>query len=221
MTTLCVTPIKGLVYRLVHLDACGVPVTGSGSVVVSKFAKVTPAFEYEDGQEFLVKAADGSACVNEKDDSFLKRVVTTVDLCNIDPDGLVIVTGETLITAGSPVTGTGVAFGEALNTNRFSLEVWQKVAGSSACDAAGNQQYLYWAFFNMGGAKITGYSIENAPSTLAYSAESRAGATAWLTEMAPLTTGLPSGFSPGGKHYAFNVTTVAPPTPTCGATALT
>src|ERR1700755_3038180 len=104
MAAICPSPLQGLVYRLVKLDTCGDPITGAGSVVVSKFVKVAPTFEYEDGTEFLLKAADGTPCVNQKDDPFLKRVTTAVDLCNIDPDGIVIVTGEDLITTGSPVT---------------------------------------------------------------------------------------------------------------------
>lgn len=216
MSALCVVGIKGLVYQIAKLDTCGAPVTGAGSLVIGKFVKTEAGFEYEDGTEFLLKNADGSACVNEKDDPFLKRVTPNVDLCGIDPDGAVIITGETLITTGAPATGTGVAYGENPNTARFSLEIWQKVAGE--CPTAG-QQYLYWAFFNLGAAKVKNYTFELAPSQFGFSSESRKGSASWNAPAA-LGTGLPSGFSASGKHYAHNVTTVAPPTPACGASAL-
>lgn len=218
MPTLCPSPIKGLVYRLVKLDSCGDPITGAGSVVVSKFVKVTSTFEYEDGTEFLVKAADGTPCINQKDDPFLKRVTAAIDLCNIDPDGVVIVTGETLITSGDPATGTGVAFSDDASTARFSLEVWQAVAGAGACDASGDPQYLYWAYPNLGGAKVSDYTVELGPSQLSLTADSRIGRATWVDAVNSIW--VPAGFSVIGKHYLFNVTTEPPPEPTCGATAL-
>ena len=75
-TSNCAAPIKGTHYRLVKVDVCGNPVTGTNSlVVVSKaFVKVDQKFQYEDGQEFFERTADGSVCVNQKDDPILKRI---------------------------------------------------------------------------------------------------------------------------------------------------
>src|SRR5262245_26266457 len=112
MATICATPIKARVMRLVKVDTCGVPVTGASSAVVisSGFIQVKMSPEYEEGEEFLLKTANGDACVNQKDPSFLKRVGLNLEFCQVDPDAIIVVTGERLITGGAPVTGTGVVF---------------------------------------------------------------------------------------------------------------
>ncbi len=219
MPTVCVSPVQGLVFRIVKADTCGRPVTGAGSVVVAKYAQIGQTFDYNEGEEFLRLNADGSPCVNDKDGGFLKRVLATVNLCNIDPDGLVIVTGETLITSGAPASGTGVAYSGNKNTTRFSLETWQAVSGPGAC-AGGAQNYLYWAWPNMGSAMLQDYDIENAPSELSFTAETKPAVAEWGDGPGTGAVWLPAGFNPTGYHVLHNVTQVAPPTPACGATAL-
>lgn len=225
MTSQCASPIRGKVYRIVGLDICGVPGT---SQVVSKFASIDFTSEYQDGEETNPTNADGSPCFTDKAPNYLKRIGASIKVCNIDPDGIVLITGERLLGAGSPVTGTGVAFGEGLLTARFSLEVWQDVAGAGACDASGVQRYFYWAFPNMGNPKIGNYTIDKGSPTLEFTADTKAasplwgdgpGTVSWLpTGAAAVAAGRDKIAS--DEHFAFNITTVAPPTPTCGATAV-
>src|SRR3954470_12906766 len=87
MAAVCVTPIKGTHIRLVKVDICGVPVTGTPamSVVTKGFVQVQMEPQYEDGEEFFEKNADGEACVNQKDDPVLKRLNLNVQLCEVDP----------------------------------------------------------------------------------------------------------------------------------------
>jgi len=221
MPTICAAPIKARVLRIVRNDICGVPVSGAGSVVTSNgFVSVEMSPEYEDGEEFLVKNANGDPCVNEKDPNFLKRVGLTANFCQIDPDGLVLMTGERLITGGAPVTGSGVVFGEGLLTARFSLEVWQPIAGAGAC-AGGVQQYMYWAWPNVGNAKVGGYTFENGTSTFQITADTKAASTSWGDGPGTGTSWLPAGFLIlNDEHFLFNITTTAPPTAVCGATTL-
>jgi hypothetical protein len=225
MSSLCGAPIKARVARLVALDTCGTPITGASSaVVVTKgFIKVEMTSNYEDGQEFLVKNANGEPCVNQKDDSFLKRVGLSIDFCSVDPDSIVIITGERLLTTGS-TTGAGVAFSENLLTARWSLEVWTPVAGSSACDASGNQQFVYWAWANAGNSKVGNITFENNSVTFNVTGETRAAGSHWDRGPGTGTKWLPAsqGFETD-EHWAFFFTTTAPPTPpsVCGAVALT
>lgn len=219
MAAECFAPIRGRVYRVIQVDACGRPVTGAGSVGVGKFVQAELSPEYQDGTEYLLEDADGAPCVNEKGDPFLKRLGATINLCNIDPDDVVIVTGEQLIfEAGAPPTGRGVMFDDSVITARFSLEIWQRVAGSQACDEEGNEQYVYWAFPNMGAAKIQSYTIENGPSQLAFMAETRGAHADWFELVGDVY--LPAGTDPTGQHYLFSLTSTAPPADACGAQAL-
>lgn len=217
MVAQCVSPIQARVARLVKLDSCGNPVTGASSAVVvtNGFISIEPSPQYEDGEEHSQRKADGSLCVYQKDPSELTRVELTTTFCVIDPDAIVVITGERLLTTAS-VTGSGVAYGEGQLTARHSLEVWQPIVGAGACDAGGNQQFLYWAFPNVGNAKIEDFTFENAPFEFTTMAETKAVGPLW-----DLGDDWLGGNSfETGEHFLHIVTTVAPPTATCGAVTL-
>lgn len=221
MTARCVSAIKGRVMRTIILDACGAPITGaSGGVVVSEgFISIKPTPQYEDGTEYNQKNANGAFCVNERDDPQLKRVELNIVLCTMDPDLIVSITGERLLS--SATTGTGVAYGEGLITARFSLETWQDITGP--CVVAGSREYLYWAFPNIGHAKVGDWTIENNALQYQLTAETDAWNASWGTKP---TASPPNDYLDGtgfvtGEHWAHNVTSVAPPTAACGAVVLT
>lgn len=215
--------------RVVRVDACGIPVTGSGSmVVVSKgFVQVQNEPQYEDGEEFFERTADGTVCVNQKDDPVLKRFQCTIDFCEVNTTMFSFISSARELTVGGAgVTGSGFAFAEGTPSNRYSLEVWQRVAGSGACDASGAQRYIYNAWPNLGASKIGSYTIENGRSTFQVISESQAGSTTavtgWLNGPGSSTSWLPSGETLGvGEHWLWNVTTTAPPAAACNPTTLT
>ena len=215
--------------RVVKVDACGLPVTGSGSlVIVSKgFVQVQNEPQYEDGEEFFERTADGTVCVNQKDDPVLKRLQCTIDFCEVNTTMFAyIASARELTVGGAGVTGAGFAIAEGSPTNRYSLEVWQRVAGSGACDASGAQRYIYNAWPNLGASKLGSYTIENGRSTFQVISESQAGSTTavtgWLNGPGSSTSWLPSGETLGvGEHWLWNVTTTAPPTAACNPTTLT
>lgn len=225
MPAICGAPVKARVMRLIKLDQCGIPVTGTGSaVVVSKgFIKVDMSSEYEDGDEYTVKNANGDLCVNDKAPSSLKRVTLAIDFCQVDPDSVVLITGERLITTAVGATGTGVAVGEGQLTARWSLELWQPVSGVGAC-AGGAEQFLYWAYGNVGNAQIADMTAENGPLTFSVQGETKIASSAWGNGPGSGSTWIPSGqgFNGTTDHYIFNMTTTVPPTipDICGATQL-
>jgi hypothetical protein len=223
---ICATPIKGTHLRVVKVDACGIPVTGAAALclVTKGFVQVNQEPDYEAGQEFLEKNADGELCVNQKDKPLLKRMKLTVDFCEVDPVLAAYALDARLLDTVSPaVTGTGFAFMEGANDNRFSMEVWQRVAGSGACDASGLQRYIYNAWPNTGNAQVGAYSIQNGKATLQFVAETQAAANQW-GHGPGATSWLPTGRvvnETGLDHWLWNITTVPLPTAACGPTALT
>lgn len=224
----CATPIKGSFLRIVKLDTCGNPVTGADSLVVvtKSFVQVVMEPQYEDGTEFFDRTADGTACVNQIDDPTLKRFNLTIDFCEVNVSGVSWVTSARELTLGTPTTGYGFAVAEGNPSNRFSLEVWQQVAGSGACDASGAQRYIYHAWPNVGAARFGGYTIENARSVLQIQAETRAASTAatigWGDGPGSGTSWLPAGQTvQTGEHWLWNITTTPPPSAQCDPTALT
>lgn len=220
-TSTCVTPIKGTHLRIIALDACGMPVTGtSGMVGVSSgFVQVQMEPDYEDGEEFFERTASGAACVNQKDDPTLKRMGLTVQMCEVNVSAISYIISARELTTGTPTTGTGFAVAEGNPTNRFSLEVWQEVAGAGACDASGNQRYIYHAWPNVGATQIGSYTIENGRSTFEFTSETKGAAATWDTQVG--STFLPAGqFVDTDEHWVWNVTTTAPPTVACDPTTL-
>lgn len=217
----CATPIKGTHLRIVAVDVCGTPVTGaSGLVITTKgFVQVEQEPQYEDGEEFFERTADGTPCVNQKDDPTLKRMQLTIDFCEVNVLGTSYITSARTLTTGDPATGTGFAVAEGNPTNRFSLEVWQEVAGSGACDESGNQRYIYNAWPNVGAGQLGSYTIENGRSTLQVIAETRGAAAVWDTLVG--ASWLPAGeFVDTDEHWVWNVTTTPPPTQACDSTTL-
>lgn len=215
----CAAPIKGTHIRIVALDECGVPVTGvGGTVVVTKgFVQVEMEPQYEDGTEFFQRTADGSICVNQIDDPTLKRMQLTVDLCEVNTIATAYVTSSRLLSES--VTGTGFAVAEGNPTNRFSLEVWQQIAGSGGCDTSGAQRYIYNAWPNVGATEFGTYTVQNDRSTLQFVSQTRGAAANWDDLVgAPW---LPSGgFVDTDEHWVWNVTTTPPPTDMCDSTTL-
>jgi hypothetical protein len=209
-------PIKGRILRVIVLNECGVPVTGDdgGVVIVSGFTQVGSSAQYETGDEFITKTADGALCVNEKDADILKRFELTLDLCSIDP-GLVAntVSPARLLTASESPTGTGFALAEGAATTHWSLEVWQRVAGAGACDASGQPLYVYNAWPHLTNGKIGDYEIALAPSTLQITAESKAVNTLWTAGNPWLGAGAVSVVP---DHWFQNLTSVAPPSEVTG-----
>lgn len=220
-TSTCATPIKGTHLRIVSLDSCGIPVTGaSGLVAVSSgFVQVEMEPQYEDGEEFFERTAGGEPCVNQKDDPTLKRMQLTVDWCEVNVLLAAYVMDARVLGAGAPVTGTGFAVAEGNPVNRFSMEVWQEVAGAGACDASGVQQYIYNAWPNVGATQVGSYTVENGRSTLQFISETKGAGATWDTLVG--ATWLPAGESvETDEHWVWNVTTAAPPTAACNTTTL-
>lgn len=220
MTAQCVSPIQARVARVIKLDACGNPVTGAESAVVTTngFISIEPSPQYQDGEEHSQRKANGDLCVYQKDPSELTRVDLTTTFCVMDPDALVVMTGERLLTTGA-ATGTGVAYGEGTISARFSLEVWQPIVGQSACDASGVQQYMYWAFFNVGNGRVQDFTFENAPFEFSVMGETRSVGTLWLSRSGAASW-LGTNTIESGEHFLHNITTTTPPTSSCGAVLL-
>jgi hypothetical protein len=222
--TAVAAPIKGTHMRLVQEDACGVPVTGTGgAVAITKgFVQVVMDPQYEDGVEFFERTADGTLCVNQLDPPTLKRMRLTIDFCNVDPAIAAMITGARLIGLGAPVTGSGFALSEGTPLGRFSLEIWQQVAGSGACDPSGLQRYVYNAWPQIGNPRLGNYTVANSRSTFQVLADTFAPSTLWGDGPGTGTSWLPAGIVAAvTEHWLWNISTNAPPTPIQGTQVLT
>lgn len=216
MPTQCVSPYKPVVARFTRVNDCGVPVTGVGSaqVTIDAFTSIAVTPAYEDGPRRLTRKASGDPCLNEQDVGFFNWLDEESKFCVLDPSLIQLVTGGTLLTNGA--TGTGVMMGEGVLSSRFSKEIWQTVGGTDACDPSGVTRYVYWAFPNEGDARIQAFTFDENAFEFSFTSRSRRASSLWTLGSSWL-----GGATWGpGKHYAFNITTVAPPTAVCGAVTI-
>lgn len=216
--SVCANPIRGEVARFTLLDACGVPVTGDGSaqVTTDAWTEITITPNYEDGTRLLQLKANGEPCVNEQGPSFLNWIDEVTNLCTLDVDLIALVFGEDPIVSTAEADFVGVQFGTGLLNARFSKEVWQPVAGEDSCDAEGNQRWIYWAFPHEYNARVQELTFTNDVFTFGFASMSKPASPLWDIGDPWLSDSPVSTWGPG-KHFAFAITTVAPPEPACGA----
>lgn len=216
--SVCANPIRGEVARFTLLDACGVPVTGDGSaqVTTDAWTEITITPNYEDGTRLLQLKANGEPCVNEQGPSFLNWIDEVTNLCTLDVDLIALVFGEDPIVSTAEADFVGVQFGTGLLNARFSKEIWQPVAGEDSCDAEGNQRWIYWAFPHEYNARVQELTFTNDVFTFGFASMSKPASPLWDIGDPWLSDSPVSTWGPG-KHFAFAITTVAPPEPACGA----
>jgi hypothetical protein len=222
----CGPAAQGTVLRLVKLDVCGSPVTGASSAVVvtAGYTSVNPEPQYEDGDVFRTKRADGQLCINFVGPNVYANSNLTVNMCVLDPDASTIITGSRLILAAS-VTGTGAAYGYNNPEAHFSLETWQPIQGPNRCDPSGARRYVYWAWPHVFNAKVNSFTIENGPLEMAFEAMTAPPSALWGDGPGTGTSWLPGPIDTTDYQddWLWNITTTPPPTPpdVCGAFLLT
>lgn len=138
--------IAGAAIRVTRLNADGTLITSaSGSYVMSTFISVSFTPEYEEGDEFTQKDANGGVCVTYKSPDTLKRVTLEVAICNPDPEFTELVSGGTILSTGGATVGWAAPeAGVDANPNGVALEVWSKAIQSGK--TAPTNPYFHWVF---------------------------------------------------------------------------
>lgn len=138
--------ISGQVVRVTRLEADGTLATGpSASYVLPEFISVSFTPEYEDGDEFNQKAANGAVCVTYKAPDTLKRVSLEVAICNPDPEFSEILAGGVILSEGGQSVGYAAPeIGVDAMPYGAALEVWSLAIQSGK--PAANKRYWHWVF---------------------------------------------------------------------------
>lgn len=222
MPTRILKSIKGNVVRLTRLNACGDPIVGSCSSLVSEcFISVTLSGEFESGTEFVQKNAWGNLCISDKDADVLKRVNVALQFAELNPDALDFMTdSNTVVSSGNNI---GSTWGTAMNQTAFALEVWTKASGAACSPSSPSWGYFLVPFIKNG--KLDGdLTIQNDVLTVSIMGEAfpapddGTGKSTW--DVSPYT---PNPFVvtfPELEVFGFVTTTVQPPTDTAGCVAI-
>lgn len=231
MASTCFTPFKIPRIRVTKLDSCGRVVTGACSQVVTDgIISVAITKTYEDRQEFFVKNGDGTFCVRETNPPILKWIDLTITLCNVDPDIVLLMSGDSLYTSNDAAS-TKIGFNEeegAAATVNFALEGWTRLSGTSILCTGGTEYgYFLWPWVVEG--TIQDMTLENGVANFAIKARTHSNS---LWGVGPYNVDY-SDSTPGGttpipmltpitsiQHQRMFMTRLAPPTPSCGCAAV-
>jgi hypothetical protein len=211
------SPIQGTRARIMRLDSCGLPVSGSGSLIVMDgFVQVQVAPQFEDGVIYQKRKANGSFCVNRRGNDEFLRDELQFEFCSVNPDAMAITTGQTLISSGT--TGTGFWQLEGSVQARWSLEVWQ--IDDATCTGV-TPRFAYWLWPHINAARLNDFTIANDVLSWTITGNTEKLNTGFSV---PGTDLVPSYVANG--HRAFNIVRIAPPAVTdtgvdCGAQTLT
>lgn len=226
MATECLKPFRGKVMRITKLTECGAFTVGVNQVVTTAgFISVEQTLNLRDADEYEQVNANGDLCLNERSPQQLKWIDLTINLCEVDVEAYNFMTGSPLVVDDATPTPNSVGYRtrEGVYGN-FALELWSDLGGQPC--TGGTKKYGYmlipWITDGVGGD----LTVENGPVTTVVRARTRNNSpwgVGWAnvrnTVVSPAPAKLLTAIN-ALDHRHLQVTTLAPPTPACGSTAL-
>ena len=220
--------IRSHVARATKLDACGAPVIGPKSTIVSDgHISIKNSPQYEDGEETAPKNAAGKIMFVDKPRDELKYFNVEIVFAKVYPELFNLTTGQPIVLDYNG-NATGIRIGATIDTN-FALETWTDVPGT-ACGPDG-KLFGYALLPFITGGRLGDFSFENGLANFTITGHTNAvspwgkgpydvvlnEAVAPATEPAagPLLTDIDPD-----QHIHMEPTTVPYPTVTNGAIAL-
>lgn len=144
-------PVLGKIVRITELDKCGLPGEAGedGFIATDGFITMTLSTETEDGNEILVKKANGGICFNKKQPDAFKRFTLEIQFCDVHPVLVSWLTNAKPYT-DSEDTVIGFTQGDGDIDKKFSFEMWTGTDGN-ACEGGEEQSgYVLLPFVNGG-----------------------------------------------------------------------
>lgn len=222
MSTKSMKIVRGKRVRVTRLEDCGKPPESGEpfSLAVSTgFVTVTLSPQNEEGEEILLLNADGALCVNDQSKHNFKRFNLSIELCDIDPEMVALLTKVTLETDADGNT-VGFRSVEGRIDEEFAFELWSGIADQ---DCADGEEYGYLLFPFVAGGTFADLTIENGVATLTI--ENAFTKTGGQWDVGPYDV-VPDEYGAAGplgvaiqpgEHHVQRLTTVAPPAVTAGA----
>lgn len=228
MSAKCFPLVGGSAMRVTRTDACGRPVYGDCSQVVSDgFVSISVTANIEEGDEISVQNANGKTCVRQTPCPQLTGYSLEIAFCDVDPDLFALITSQAQV-----LDTNGDAVGFRVNTavsgcdSGFALEVWSNVPGVACSDDASSEgTFGYLLFPFLQGGVFGDFTIENDAVSFTITGATTKSGTAW--GVGPYDVVL-DGSTPGpllepllsDDHLHVQLTEVAPPEVTCGCKPL-
>jgi hypothetical protein len=178
VATYCWGAVRGRLMRVTALDECGAPPeegTPNSMAITKGFVSVDIETDVEDGDEFVVKNADGDLCINDRSPDSIKRLNLTMEFCQVDPGLFSLITGMELELDEAPdLDVAGFRLNEGTVDINFALEVWQGI-NNAACAAGEGRPHVYNLFPYVRNGILQGYTIENDAASFEITAWTQGG----------------------------------------------
>jgi hypothetical protein len=228
MTT-CTSYLQGLVIRATKLDACGAPVAGTCSTVVSKgFISLELETDEASGNEIAPTLADGTRCYYHLSPKQLNGIKANIEFCSVDPDLFNLLTGAPLVLDDTTPTPQSIGFvtdSASYGVANVALELWMNLKDGGCADASGRKWgYYLMPWLHQG--TVGKPTIENDAVNFTVSEAITRDGNQWgvgpyniqldnASVPSPLFTALASTV-----HDLLMPVNLAPPTPVCGCQEL-
>lgn len=156
MTAHCYAMVRGSVARFTLLDACGAPVVGSPSMIVtSGISKISINERTENRGTDLIRSGREDPRILFRGKTQTMGYTADLDLCGVDPDLLWLLTGQSRVTNyNGDVVGNDAT--TKLPVANFAMEVWSRLA-----QPVNGYTYGYTVFPRIRGGRVGGFSFGN------------------------------------------------------------
>lgn len=221
MATRSMKVVRGKRIRVTKVGACGEPPAYGDPcsyVVTSGFVTATLSAEIEEGEELTQLTADGDLCINDQSPHNFKRWTVELELCDVDPDLVSLLTKVTLETdANGDVVGYRSLEGKI--DQNFAFELWSGIADQDCSDG---EEYGYFLLPFVKGGTLGDIAIENGVTTFTIANAFTQKGSQWGVgpyDVVPDGSGDPAPLAVAiqdDEHHLQRLTTVAPPAVTDG-----
>lgn len=223
MPTVCLKPIRLDVVRVTKVDACGTPIHGSKTFVVSDgTVSLDVKMNIEAGTTYKLKGANDQFIVNDVGRPLLNWADITLNMGKVDPEMYALMTGMPIVLDDA-ATPNSVGFRIREKTFQdFALEGWTDLSGQ-AC-VGGNVAYGYVLFPWVTNAILGDFVLDNSLATFPIQQARTKSGSNWGVGPFNVNKGVVDGLSKplltaitAQDHMDFHTTTLPPPVAVCGA----
>jgi hypothetical protein len=223
----CFSLVRGRAMRVTRLDGCGAVDLGPDSAVVSDgFITVQLTAQTDEGETISITNAAGKVCILDEPCPTFTGYEVQVEFCGVNPLLLELMTGQPSVTDAE---GNRVGF--RMNTgidacaSGFALEVWSQVP-SAVCDPNAGVSYGYFLVPFLKGGVVGDFTIGNDAVNFTLSGAKSKDGNNWQEGPYDIVKDDTGAAGPllepvdSRDHLWMQLTTVAPPEPSCDAVAV-
>ena len=228
MTSQCFSLVRGRALRVTRLDGCGRVLLGSNAQVTTEgFISVGFTANTEEGESISVTNAAGKVCILDEPAPSFTGYSLEVAFCGVDPELFSLMTGQKVVLNADGTDAIGFRMNSKVNLGDagFALELWSSVP-VAACDASGGASFGYFLVPFVQGGVLGDFTVENGAINFTLTGATSKDGNEWgvgpydVVRDATSTAGPLLEALDSQDHLHMQLTTVAPPAPTCGAAEL-